>query len=69
MGLVIPQEHPVMFFNILAKTRVFKGCKVSAIFLVEVFCLLEPQGMCLVVLASREEMLPTCYLVSGSLGF
>lgn len=33
-----------MFFNILAKARVLKGCKVSAKLLVEVFCLLEPQS-------------------------
>lgn len=53
---VIPSEYPHVF-NMLAKAIMFKGYKVSAIFMVKVFCLLELQfrNMCLVGLASQEE--------------
>lgn len=53
---LIPSEYPDVF-NILAKARMFKGYKVSAVFMVEVFRLLELQhrNVCLVGLASQEK--------------
>lgn len=57
---VIPSDYPDVF-NILAKVRMFKGYQVSAIFMVEVLCLLELQSrnVCLVPLASQEKK---CFL-------
>jgi len=67
---VVPSKYPDVF-NMLAKARMFKGCKVSAAFMVEVFCLLDLQSriVYLVGLQIKKKMLPTCHLVLGSLYF
>lgn len=43
---VIPPQYPDVFriFNVLAKARMLQGYKVSAIIMVEVFCLIKLQS-------------------------